>query len=146
MSAQFYGSVSAATDERYEFNGGRFDDNPEHANPEQYVNQQEYQSAMLFFQEINNDVKKMRSEMAVLKEDVEQFRASNGSVSKSKSNNKLPDGLSVSCNCEFVALTCELLCTSTVHATVCTYRFNATTLTDMKLKRDCVYAILLWLG
>ena len=146
MSAQFYGSVSTATDERYEFNGGRFDGNPQHDNLEQYVNQQEYQSAMLIFQDISDDVKKMRSEMAVLKEDVEQVRAGNGSVSKSKSMNKLPDGLSVSCNCVFVALTCEQQCTSTVHATVCTYRFNATTLTDMKLKRDYVYAIILWLG
>ena len=62
----------------------------------QVRDQQEYQSAMLIFQEISNHVKKMSSDMATLRKELDELKVEKGSLSKLKSGNKLPDGLSVS--------------------------------------------------
>ena len=42
------------------------------------------------------DVKEMKSEMVTIKKEVEEVKTDKGSASKSKGDNKLPDGLSVS--------------------------------------------------
>ena len=50
-------------------------------------NQQEYQSTMLIFQGISDDVKKISADMATLTKEMDEVKAEKGSASKLKSGN-----------------------------------------------------------
>ena len=97
MAAQFYGSVLDSQSTEY---GGM--DEPE---ARRSFEQQEYQSAMLMFEGLKEDMRKIRSEIGTLQKNVEEVRAdrSSPSVNKSKGSNKLRDGISVSCSMHMVS-------------------------------------------
>jgi len=92
MAANFYGSVESEGNFSGINGGGGVEFN--------IRSQEEYQSAMLIFNEVNQEVQKMRADLTHLTETVNEFCSNQGSVNSSstppqKVSKKLPEGLSV---------------------------------------------------